>query len=89
MPVCQIEIKAAPNASRSQIVGWLGDTLKIRLAAPPVDGKANLELTRFLAQTLGLPKTAVTLATGAASRQKRVRIDGLSREDVTARLTGD
>ena len=89
MPVCQIEIKAAPNASRSQIVGWLGDTLKIRLAAPPVDGKANLELTRFLAQTLGLPKSAVTLVTGAASRQKRVRIDGLSREDVTARLTGD
>ena len=89
MPVCQIEIKAAPNASRSQIVGWLGDTLKIRLAAPPVDGKANLELTRFLAQTLGLPKSAVTLVTGAASRQKRVRIDGLSREDVAARLTGD
>jgi len=75
---CLLLIKAVPNAARSEIVGWFGDALKIKLKAPPVDGKANAELCRFLAETLGLPKSAVTLATGETARQKRVRIEGLS-----------
>jgi len=74
---CLLTIKAVPNAPRSALVGWLGDALKIRLKSPPVDGKANAELCRFLAEALGLPRGAVTLATGAAAREKRVRIDGL------------
>ncbi len=81
-----LPIKAVPNASRSEVVGWLGDSLKVKLKAPPVDGKANAELCRFLAEVLGLPKTAVTLATGASARQKRVAVTGLSSADLRVRL---
>lgn len=85
-PSCQLSIKAVPNASRSAVVGWLGDALKVRLHAPPVEGKANDELCRFLAETLDLPRRAVTLAAGDSSRQKRVQIAGLSLAEVKARL---
>ncbi len=78
MPECILPVKVAPHASRSEVTGWLEDTLKIRLKAPPVDGKANTELCRFLASALELPKTAVTLVSGTSSRQKRVKISGLS-----------
>ena len=66
---CRLEIKAVPNAARSEVVGWLGDALKVRIKAPPVDdGKANIELCRFLAKELNLPKSAVSLATGTSAR---------------------
>ena len=83
---CQLAIKAVPNATRSEVVGWLVDALKIKHKAPPVDGKANAELCRFLATTLGLPKSAVNLASGESARQKRVRITGLTLPEVQARL---
>jgi len=87
---CLLTIKAVPNAPQSALVGWLGDALKVRLKSPPVDGKANAELCRFLAEALALPRGAVTLATGAAAREKRVRIAGLShaevREKIAARI---
>lgn len=86
-PSCLLTIKAVPNAAKSEVVGWLGDALKIKLKAPPVDGKANAELCRFLAKTLGLPKSAVTLATGETARQKRVRIEGLTLDEVRARVS--
>jgi len=86
MNSCLLTIKAVPNAPRSEVVGWMGDTLKVRLKAPPVDGKANAELCRFLAETLGLPKSAVALATGGSSREKRVRIAGLTGEETRQRL---
>lgn len=82
----QLAIKAVPNAARSELVGWLGDALKVKLKAPPVDGKANAELCRFLAATLDLPKGAVTLATGASARQKRVQIDGLDADALRTRI---
>ncbi len=81
-PECFLNIKAVPNASRSEVVGWLGDALKVKLKAPPVDGKANAELCRVLAETLQLPKSAVTLAIGASARQKRLRITGRSSLDL-------
>ena len=83
---CRLEIKAAPNASRSEVVGWLGTALKVRLQAPPVDGKANVELCRFLAEALGLPKGAVTLGRGASSRQKIVEIEGCSLAEISGLL---
>ena len=86
MNSCLLTIKAVPNAARSEIVGWMGDTLKLRLKAPPVDGKANTELCRFLAATLGLPKSAVSLATGGSAREKRVRIEGLTIAETRQRL---
>lgn len=65
-----------PNARRTEVVGVQGSELKIRVAAPAHEGKANAELVRFVATTLGVPKRAVTIAHGASSRHKTVRIDG-------------
>lgn len=79
---CRLEIKAVPNAPRSEVVGWLGEALKVKLHAPPVDGKANAELCRFLAEALGLPKGAVTLDRGVSSRKKVIEVTGLPLEGV-------
>lgn len=67
-----------PGASRTESAGLHGEALKLRLAAPPVDGKANTCLITYLADLLDCPKSAVELVSGASSRQKRLRIAGLS-----------
>jgi len=86
MAGCVLAIKAIPNAPRSEVVGWLGDALKVKVHAPPVEGKANEELCSFLAEKLELPKRAVSVLRGDTSRQKSVRIDGLDFAEVTRRL---
>jgi len=63
-----------PGAKKTEVAGQYGEALKIRLAAPPVEGKANTALLKFLAKELGVPKSAVTLISGETSRHKRVRI---------------
>src|SRR5438128_246925 len=83
---CTLAIKAIPNAPRSEVVGWLGDALKVKIHAPPVEGKANDALCEFLAETLGLPRRAVTLLRGDTSRQKIVRIAGLTSAGVRSRF---
>lgn len=83
---CTLAVKAVPNAPRHEIVGWLGDVLKVKIHAPPVEGKANDALCAFLAATLGVPRRAVSIARGDTARQKVVRIEGLSAADVLARL---
>ena len=75
-----------PNAPSSRVVGWLGDALKVKVHAPALEGRANEELCEFLADQLGLPKRAVILAQGEKSRQKLVRITGLSLAEVRAKL---
>jgi uncharacterized protein (TIGR00251 family) len=65
-----------PGAKKTECAGRHGDALKIRLAAPPVDGKANAALLGFIAETLGLPKSAVTLKSGQTSRRKVLEIQG-------------
>src|SRR5438876_9709080 len=64
-----------PGAKRTEVAGLHGDALKVRLAAPPVDGKANAELVRFLTRAFGVAQSAVTLLRGESSRQKTVRIE--------------
>lgn len=83
---CTLPIKAIPNAPRSAVVGWLGEALKVKVHAPPVEGKANEALCAFLADTLGLPRRAVTVLRGDTSRQKVVRIDGLDLASVKAKV---
>lgn len=83
---CTVSIKAIPNAPRNAVVGWLGDALKVKLHAPPVEGRANEALCEFLAETLGLPRRAVTVLRGDTSRQKVVRIDGLDLAGVRAKF---
>jgi len=68
-----------PGAKRTEAAGPHGDALKIRLASPPVDGKANAELARFLAAEFGVPAARVVLVRGATSRRKTVRVESPSR----------
>lgn len=70
-----------PGAKRTEVAGLYGDALKIRLAAPPVDGKANAALIGFLAERLGVTKTAVSLKSGQTSRRKVLEVLELSAED--------
>lgn len=86
MPSCRLEIKAVPNAPRSEVVGWLGEALKVKLKAPPVDGKANAELCSFLTETLGLPKGSVQIDRGASSRKKMILVEGLDADALRLRL---
>ena len=65
-----------PGARKTELAGLHGEALKIRLAAPPVDGKANAALVAFLAKACGVSKSAVELVSGETSRSKRVRVRG-------------
>ena len=69
-----LSVHVIPNASRSEIVGWYEGALKIRLAAPPVDGKANEELCRFLGKTFGIAPSLIDVERGMANKKKRVRL---------------
>ena len=75
-----------PGAKKTELAGEHGEALKIRLAAPPVDGRANACLLEFLASRLGLAKRQVTLVSGESSRAKRVSIEGLDAESVRRKL---
>ena len=74
-----------PRARVTEIAGRHGDAIRIRLAAPPVDGAANAELIRFLAERLGVTRRAIAIVRGATGRRKTVRVDGLP-ADVAQRL---
>jgi uncharacterized protein (TIGR00251 family) len=74
-----LALHVQPGAKSTEIAGVHGDALKLRLAAPPVEGRANDALLRFLADAFGVPLRQVTLVRGAGSRQKLVRIDAPSR----------
>jgi uncharacterized protein (TIGR00251 family) len=76
-----LRVIVIPNASKTEIVGLHEGALKIRLAAPPVDGKANEELCRFLAKTLGIASSLVEIEKGVAGKKKRVSLP-MSEEDV-------
>jgi uncharacterized protein (TIGR00251 family) len=69
-------VRVVPRASRSRIVGAHDGALRVRVAAPPVEGAANEELARTLAQALGVPRRAVEITSGHASKLKQVRVSG-------------
>jgi len=73
----RLRLRIQPRASRTEIAGLHGALLRIRLAAPPVDGAANEELVRFLAKLLGVPVRSVEVTAGHASRQKTVTVTGV------------
>ena len=81
-----IAIRVVPRASQPGLAGTRGDALLVRLSAPPVDGAANAELIALLAAVLHVPKRAVSIVAGARGREKRIRIDGLEKEALAARL---
>jgi uncharacterized protein YggU (UPF0235/DUF167 family) len=82
----RLAIKVVPGASRDEIAGWLGDTLKIRVVAPPERGRANAAVEALLAAALGLPPGCVRVVTGRSSARKAVVIEGLTATEVAQRL---
>jgi uncharacterized protein (TIGR00251 family) len=81
-----IHIRLTPRSSRDAIVGWDGDVLRVRVSAPPLDGRANAALLKVLVRALGVPKRDVILVRGTRARDKTIGIRGLSKADVDARL---
>jgi len=79
-------IRVQPRASRNAIAGEMGDALKLALTAPPVEGKANEACVEFFANLLKVPRSSVTIASGESSRNKVIRITGLSAGQVEQRL---
>ena len=81
----KISIRVTPKAKGDEILGWKNDVLRIRVKAPPVDGRANAALVRLLAETLGVPKSSIRIVAGLADRRKTVEIDELD-ETVARRI---
>ncbi len=81
-----LSVHIQPKASRTECVGFHGDAIKIRVAAPPVDGAANDELIRFLACQLSIPSSSVQIQSGTSGRHKRVLVKGITSQLVLARL---
>jgi uncharacterized protein (TIGR00251 family) len=81
-----LQIHVVPNARSDSVVGKHGGAIKIKLRAPAVEGKANAALVRFLAEQMNLSRDTIVLQRGHKSRDKLIRIDGLSQEEVRRRL---
>jgi uncharacterized protein (TIGR00251 family) len=79
-------VKVHPRAKKNAITGEVGDALKVALTAPPADGKANAACIEFFAKLLNVSRSSVTIASGQSSRNKVVRVAGLSAEEVRRRL---
>lgn len=82
-----LSLHVQPGAKKTEVAGEYGEALKIRLVAPPVDGKANDCLIAFLADRLAMPKSRLELVSGATSRAKRVRVANVAVADVVASLS--
>ena len=84
-PSATVSVRVVPRASREGVAGFEGGVVRIRLNAPPVEGQANEALVRFLSKALGVPKSRIALVAGGKGRNKIVRVDGITREEL---LTG-
>ena len=73
--ILTLQLHVQPGAARDEIVGLHGDRLKVRISAPPVDGRANRHLIEYLATVFGVARSAITLVRGETGRAKTVRID--------------
>jgi uncharacterized protein len=82
----RLQVRVQPRASRSELAGLHDGRVRIRLAAPPVDGEANEELERFLARLLSVPRHAVSLTAGRSSRQKTLVVLGVTTADAREAL---
>ena len=81
-----LTIRVTPRSARDEIVGTHGNALKIRLNAPPVDGKANSQLIRFLGERLKVPLSRIQIVRGRMGREKQVLVTGLRPEELRSRL---
>ncbi len=79
-------VKVVPRASRDEVAGWSDGVLRLRVSAPPRDGRANAAVVALLATLLGVRKSAVAIWSGQGSAHKRVAIEGLTRDEIERRL---
>jgi uncharacterized protein (TIGR00251 family) len=79
--MARLTVKVHPRARRSAVTGRLGDAWKLDLTAPPVEGKANDECVRYLAELVGVPRARVRIVMGLTSRTKVVEIEGVTEEE--------
>jgi len=85
-PSTRLRLRVLPGARRTEIAGRHGDGWKVRVAAPPENGRANDAVRRLLAERLDLPRSAVTIVSGHTAREKVVELDGISQERAEAGL---
>ncbi|MGA2695465.1 MAG: DUF167 domain-containing protein [Terriglobales bacterium] len=82
-------VKVHPRAKKNAITGEVGDALKVSLTAPPADGKANAACIEFFAKLLRVPRSSVTIASGESSRNKVIRVAGMTADEISSRLKFD
>jgi uncharacterized protein (TIGR00251 family) len=82
----QFAVRVIPGASKNEVAGIQEGALKIKLTAPPVEGKANKACVDFLARLLGMRRSALAIVSGEKSRKKTVTVDGIGRDELEARL---
>jgi hypothetical protein len=86
--MARITVRVQPRAHRSEAAGRVGNAWKLRIAAPPVDGKANQECIRLLADLAGVPRGSVRIVRGETARTKLIEIDGIEQAELERRLSG-
>ncbi len=82
----RLTLRVQPRARRSEIGDWQGDVLRVRVTAPPMEGEANVAVIALLAKRLRVPRSAITLVHGYASRNKVVQVEDLTLEEARIRL---
>lgn len=87
MPEAIINVHITPRGSKNEITGWRGEALCIKVTAPPVEGAANAAVLDFLADELGIRKSQIAIVKGEKSREKMLKITGLTEDEVRARLS--
>ena len=88
-PNTAIRVEVQPKAARSEILGFRGDVLHVKVTAPPEKGKANEALLKLLAEALGVPRTRIRVLRGHTSRYKSIAVDCLSQGELYRRLRGE
>jgi len=83
----RFSVRLTPRGGKDATEGWQGDVLKVRVSAAPVDGKANDAVLRLLAKALGMPPSRLTIVAGASGRTKVIEVEGISLDEVRARIS--
>jgi uncharacterized protein (TIGR00251 family) len=86
MSTARLELKVVPRATRTEVVGWLGDRLKLRVAAVPEAGRANAAIISLLSRELGVPERRLRIVSGHGAQRKTIEIEGIDSVELAARL---
>lgn len=82
----KVKVKVVPGAATTEVVGWLGDTLKVRVTAPPEKGKANAAVETAVAKALEISISSVRIVAGKRSAQKTIQVDGVTKAAIRQKL---